>query len=358
MFLRKRRVRPGSGRTPAQTANLKGTWFARQGNYGCAITAFESALQADSQLQEARFNLGLALLEDRQFKRAARELDAVVRSVPGRAEPRLALAVVLQEMGDLEQAEAQLRLAAQTDPRSASIQHQLGEVLRKEKRFTAGAACFRRAVELEPDNPSHSVSLAETLYENGGAAEAIGTLEKTVATHPRSALARSNLATLYAREKRYDQSLEHFRAAVELDPADDVTRLSLAKALIALDRFGDAIPLLNEALRRNGHNAEALRLRGMAYRGVSDFDKAATDLRGAVELSPDDYQAQYNLGFVLSHSGQLEDAPAPSRERPVLSSRIRRRPSFSWPACFAVSMKPISPPASWRTSRVARSRTS
>src|SRR5215467_15218794 len=115
---------PRPGRTPAQIANLKGTWFARQGNYPCAIAAFESALRAGPDLLEARYNLGLALLEDRQLQRAARELDAVVKSLQGRAEPHLALALVLEEIGDMERAESELRTAAQTDPRSASIQHQ------------------------------------------------------------------------------------------------------------------------------------------------------------------------------------------------------------------------------------------
>src|SRR5260370_2264060 len=297
----------GSRGAPAQTANIAGAWFARHGNSPCAVAPFESALRADPGAEEARYNLGLALREEWKLQRAARERDLVVKKAPGRSEPRLALAMVLEEMGDLGEAESQLRAAAQTNPRSASIQHQLGEVLRREKRYIAAAACVRRAVELEPDNASHSVLLAETLYDNGSAAKAIETLEKAVAAHPRSALAQSNLGTLYAREKRYDQSLGHFRTALGLDPTDGVTRLSLAKALIGLDRYADALPLLNEALQ-GSRSPETLCLRGMVYRGLADYEKAAQDLRAAAELRPDDYQTQYNLGFVLARTAQFEQA--------------------------------------------------
>src|SRR5260370_37346368 len=85
----------GSRGAPAQTANIAGAWFARHGNYPCAVAAFESALRADPGAEEARYNLGLALLEDRQLQRAASGLDLAVKKPPRRTEPRLALTIRL-----------------------------------------------------------------------------------------------------------------------------------------------------------------------------------------------------------------------------------------------------------------------
>ncbi len=72
---------------------------------------------------------------------------------------------------------------------------------------------------------------------------------------------------LYAREKRYEEAVSRFRATLALEPSDDVTRLSLAKALIGLDRHADAVPVLAEVIAHQPRDAEARYLRGLAYRG-------------------------------------------------------------------------------------------
>src|ERR1041385_2527353 len=66
-----------AGATPYQFGNLSGVWFAQHSKFQCAIAAFESALRADPDSQEARYNLGLALLEDRQLPRARKEFESL-----------------------------------------------------------------------------------------------------------------------------------------------------------------------------------------------------------------------------------------------------------------------------------------
>ena len=47
-----------------------------------------------------------------------------------------------------------------------------------------------------------------------------------------------------------------------LDSSNDTARLSLAKALIGLDRQPDALPILNQVLQHKPQDAEAHYLRG------------------------------------------------------------------------------------------------
>jgi tetratricopeptide (TPR) repeat protein len=113
---------------------------------------------------------------------------------------------------------------------------------------------------------------------------------------------------LYGREGNYEEAIKQFGSALALEPSDDITRLSLAKALIGLDRQADAVPVLSEVIAHQAHNPEARYLRGLAYRGIAQYDKAAADLRLAVDANPQDYSARYNFGFVLARLDQPEAA--------------------------------------------------
>ena len=186
------------GKAPAGAYNALGAWFAKRQLNSCAISSFESALRADANSWEARYNLGLALLQSGKLQRAAEELNKLVKQKPDLAQGHLALGVALQDLGDLQGSEAQLHEALALEPKSAGALHQLGETLSLEKRYTAAITYLRQAVELEPQDLSHQLALSEALYENGSANEAIQLLSKTVAAQPRSGLAEFNLATLFA----------------------------------------------------------------------------------------------------------------------------------------------------------------
>src|SRR6476469_3353810 len=93
-----------------------------------------------------------------------------------------------------------------------------------------------------------------------------------------------------------------------LAPSDNVTRMSLGKALIGLDRHADALPVLSEALAHQPRDPEAHYLRGIAYRGTAEYEKAAADLRAAVDANPQDYPSRYNYGFVLARLNRPEEA--------------------------------------------------
>jgi tetratricopeptide (TPR) repeat protein len=296
-----------AGTTASQFGNMSGVWFAQRGNFECAIAAFENVLRSDPNSEEARYNLGLALLENHQVARARKEFEALVQRLPTKAALRLGLGMAIEESGDLAAAESEYREALKLGPGSAQALLRLGTVLKRQKRYTAAIAYLQKAVAIEPANPANSVELADAMYENGSAG-GIGVLEKAVSASPRSAAAQASLGILLGRDKRYEEAASHFRAALELDPSDDVTRLSLAKALLGLDRQAEAVPVLAEVLTHQPRNPEAHYLRGFAYRGVGEYDRAAPDLEFAVKANPREYAARYNYGFVLAKLNRPEEA--------------------------------------------------
>src|SRR2546426_10340146 len=63
--------------------NALGAYFAQRNQFSCAISAFEKALQRDTDSWETRYNLSLALMQKGNQKRAAQELRQVVSQKPG-----------------------------------------------------------------------------------------------------------------------------------------------------------------------------------------------------------------------------------------------------------------------------------
>src|SRR5262249_41484421 len=75
------------------------------------VASFEAVLRANPNSHEARYNLGLALLQDGQTRRAVKELELLVKQTPDSPPAHVALGMALMETGDLPSAEAQHRTA-------------------------------------------------------------------------------------------------------------------------------------------------------------------------------------------------------------------------------------------------------
>ena len=93
----------------------------------------------------------------------------------------------------------------------------------------------------------------------GDSQEAIALFEKAVAANPRYREARENLAGLLASVGRFEDSIVHYRRALEQAPDDATTRLLLARAA---GKVAAAEDELRETLRLEPERREAWLLLG------------------------------------------------------------------------------------------------
>ena len=102
---------------------------------------------------------------------------------------------------------------------------------------------------------------------------AIEILEKAIKSHPDAAEIYFNLATLYAKNGPAlgnERAITTFKQALRLDPHYDEARYSLAKLLVELGQFSDAVPYLMDYTRHKPNDAEGFRLLGSAW-GLSSL---------------------------------------------------------------------------------------
>jgi tetratricopeptide (TPR) repeat protein len=83
---------------------------------------------------------------------------------------------------------------------------------------------------------------------------------------------------------------------------------NLAQAALLVGDYERAITLSNEILASWPEDAGAHLIRGLAYVGTGEFEKAEADLLIAREEYPDDYSVLYNLAIIAERRGDNREA--------------------------------------------------
>ncbi|MGH9404714.1 MAG: tetratricopeptide repeat protein [Terriglobia bacterium] len=312
---------PGSGgaapsqelvrhRTAADYNSL-GSSFARGNRLGCAISAFEAGLALDPAAWEIRYNLALALVRARDFKRARDELKRVLADQPGSAKAHNALGLALQGLGEADAASEQFKAAAGIDPHSPFAFYNLAQLLNSQKRYTGAIYYFRQALAASRSSSLSEearLGLASAYAATDDYANSIRLLRALTAAHSNSAELHFNLGNAYAHNQQFSEAATEYHRVLAIDPANDAAKLSLAKALLSLYDVQHALPYAQEYAKERPGDAEGYEILGEALKDSARYDEACSALHTAVELDPANYRAHYDLGFVLERSRRPQAA--------------------------------------------------
>jgi Flp pilus assembly protein TadD len=103
-------------------------------------------------------------------------------------------------------------------------------------------------------------------------------------------------------------SLSHGALAMTGDLGPPVPGVTEAKALIDKDKFADAIPHLQAALKAAPANADVLNLLGFTHRKTGKFDDAEGFYKKALDVNSNHLGALNYLGQLYIETGRLEEA--------------------------------------------------
>jgi predicted TPR repeat methyltransferase len=162
-----------------------------------------------------------------------------------------------------------LTQATRAAPFSAEVHDELGIVLRELKRFDEAEAACRKALSL----------------------------------NSRYAPAHVNLAEQFKRRGRPRDALEHLKAALQITPGFEPTRVSFGDVLMDLGETQAAVDLFRELAAMSASPAHILVRLGIALRTLGDMTGAIEACHRAVELAPQVPEAHYHLAesLVMAH---------------------------------------------------------
>jgi tetratricopeptide (TPR) repeat protein len=293
--------------------NTLGALYAQAGRLSCAVPAFEASLKLENQNWEAHYNLALAVLQRGDRSGAEGELKTAIQQKPDSVSSHFALGTLFTSARMLGPAEEEFRAALKIDPHFAPGALNLSQVLISEGKPQAAVACLEDAVKQSPPDQAEPVQAALGLAyaENGETERALATLRNLVASQPGSANAHFNLGLLYVRQgqsKDEEAAATEFREALRLDASIDPARIAFGRALISLQKYSDAVPILLEYTRHQPKDAQGFYALGLAYQALKKPDAAIDSLQHAAVLDPKDAVIRFNLGMVLAGTGKTGEA--------------------------------------------------
>ncbi len=201
-----------------------------------AVDLTRQALQADASLLEARYYLGLALLDLGRREDAIKELEQVVAANAGRPEAFLALGAAYTQSGRLDAAIKVLAEGTKLDPSRADLHIQLARVYRSKGLLDRAEAELSRA-QPKPDAPLASSYVEHERLEfdlyverglvklkRGQLVAAAETFKKALAMEPDDGLANNSIAQVYLRQGQFKLASQHAdraaKAGVPLSESD------------------------------------------------------------------------------------------------------------------------------------------
>lgn len=176
------------------------------------------------------------------------------------------------------------------------------------KEFTQACDFYRDALQKFPNDATLYYCHGVALHHNKQLLEAIGAYCAALELNPKLTEAFENLAEAQAELKLFNDSLLSIRTAIAAKPNRFVSHNLLARILVRLGQYQEAIDVATHALKLSPQNAITHMIRSSAHRGLNQLRESIDDLRQAMAIEPNNPEFPYNLSFDLLLSEQYKEA--------------------------------------------------
>lgn len=309
-----------------------------------AIGHFERALKADSELWEARYNLGILRAESGDLARAERELAAAQTLAPDAEDVAVALAEVRRRRRDPEGAVQALESFVTRHPGAPVAPTALVAALREANRLDRAIDLAHRILVRKARDPYTLAELALAHLERGELDTAQILADEAAKSDPKSAIAARTLGLIALRKGDDALAFRHFSRASELDPKDTTARLNMGSVLLQAGVYDRAVKEFSAVLNADPDDIPAMLGLAAARRGLSKRDdqgalqEVEKLLRRVLEKEPANLAATFNLAVLYADHLKRPAEAAPLYRR-FLDEAPKEHPARAEAEKFLASQK-------------------
>lgn len=155
--------------------------------------------------------------------------------------------------------------------------------------------------------PEEEVDRAETLIDEENFEEAVVALETAVSLDPENATALALLGGVRIEFEQYEQGIEEINKAIELDPDLEIAYVNRC-TLLGLSNGEGALEACEQAVEIAPENADAQNGLGITLFNQGNTEEAITYFNEALRLNPEHPWAINNIGYSYIQLEQYENA--------------------------------------------------
>jgi tetratricopeptide (TPR) repeat protein len=283
-----------------------------------AIDSYKKALELKPDSPVIKERLAEIYAKSQHIRDAVVQAQEALKLDPNNVDAhRLLARIYVRTLGDLDAGEVQkenlskaieqFQFILKLDPRDTYSALWLARLYRFQNQHDDAEKVLRGILKVDPDNNPALEQLSQLLIDEGRSQEAVDLLTQA-ASGSSSPDQYDLLGDAYSQSKDYAKAETAYRKAVEGDPDDPGHRHGLAQALMAQDKYSEALEQFKKLSQLEPGSFENHLRSAQLYRHLGQFDQAESSLARAKQLAPGNLEILYNEALLYDDEGRFDDA--------------------------------------------------
>jgi len=283
-----------------------------------AIDSYKKALDIDPNSAVIKERLAEIYAKSQHIRDAVAQAQEALRIDPNNVDAhRLLARIYVRQLGDLNAGETQpenlakaieqFQFILKIDPRDTYSALWLARLYRFENQHDEAEKVLRGILKVEPDNAPALEQLSQLLIDEGRPQEATDLLTRAAGDYA-SPDVYDLLGDAYLQSKDYAKAEQAYRKAVENDPDDPGHRHGLAQALMAQDKYAQALEQFKRLTALEPGSWENYLRAAQIYLRLNQLDQAESNLLHAKQLAPENLEILYDEALLYEDEGRFDDA--------------------------------------------------
>ena len=278
----------------------------------------QALLQDTPENADALHSLALTELKLGETDSAVQHLGRAMATAPNELVYAVTLAQAKLQQNDVKGAEGVLKKACEDFPKSADAAVILGRFYAGQNRPAEAEQQFQRGLTLDSTHVAALVNLATLQYQLGRKQDAEQTFKRLAVSSDKTY--RPAYGNFLFQEGRRNEAVAEFEKLAKQNTDDRTARTRLVAAYQAANRVPEARKILNDALKKNPKDMDALLQRGELFLTTGNYPEAEADLNNVVHMNANSAEVHYALAVFHRARG------AAQRQRQELNEVLRLNP--------------------------------
>jgi len=325
----------------ADAHNLLGIALDQLGKIAEAEREYKTAIRLNPKAVSPRANLGVLLAKSKRESDAVTTFESVLKINPNHPQTIINLGLLYSSIGNFPRAVELLQKAKQIQPDDREISFKLGTALYQTQKFQEAKNVLTSADLISWNNPEIFYLLGLIDFDQNNLESALRNFENVLAAKFDFADANFMIGEIFAKQKRYAEAIAFYEKAVNLDKTKSVYFVRLGGTYLLNYEPVKSFQYFKEAVERFPNITEIRYFFAVAARSVGDYDLAFKEakkvlsmketadtnallgsmlidrseyaeaekyLRRAVDLNPNHFNSQHDLGRILIKQQKFTEA--------------------------------------------------